>query len=542
MRRIWFVLALVLCAVRLRSGRKRQRRQSAPVHRRTHVVAQAPRRSGHHARRQARRGAADHATTSPRTRASRTCGWCRWPAAPPRQLTSDKASDTQPTVSPDGNWVAFVSKRGDDTESQIYVIAIDGGEARRVTNLPTGASVPKWFPDSKRIAFVSNVWPDLVRWEDQAARKKRTRVAQDDRARVDPRAHFLLRSLPRRSTAAPVFDLHRRRRAITAITRMSGYWLSKTETRRVLVRHLARRARSGLQRQRRPQRHRPQLDVILLPTCGCKPRTQHHRRQQGRTTSSPRYSPDGRRLAFAQQRIAGFYADRARLMIYDRNAAAPPRPHGELGSQRSTAWSGSATRAACSASIDDAGTRRVYRFRLDGAAPVRADPGVFLRRAGAVGQRQGAGGDPPEFHRAAHAGRARRRAAARPPSSATSTMPRWPPSISRATKASPTRAPRYADIQMWVFYPPGFDATQEIPGADAAARRPAQCHHRCRAVALECAGVRQLGLRRHLAQLPWLERLRQRLRGLDQPGPHHAALRGHDPRRGLAHGEAVRRP
>ena len=90
----------------------------------------------------------------------------------PRQLTSDKASDTQPTVSPDGKWIAFISKRGDDTESQVYVIAVDGGEARRVTNIPTGVSVPKWFPDSKRIAFVSDVWMDLVRWEDQGARKK----------------------------------------------------------------------------------------------------------------------------------------------------------------------------------------------------------------------------------------------------------------------------------------------------------------------------------------------------------------------------------
>ena len=50
---------------------------------------------------------------------------------------------------------------------------------------------------------------------------------------------------------------------------------------------------------------------------------------------------------------------------------------------------------------------------------------------------------------------------------------------------------------------------QEIPGADAAARRAAQCHHRRRAVALECGSVCELGLRGDLAQLPRLERLRQ---------------------------------
>ena len=43
----------------------------------------------------------------------------------------------------------------EDKQTQVYVIAADGGEARRVTNVPTGADVPKWFPDSRRIAFVT---------------------------------------------------------------------------------------------------------------------------------------------------------------------------------------------------------------------------------------------------------------------------------------------------------------------------------------------------------------------------------------------------
>ena len=109
--------------------------------------------------------------------------------AKPRRLTAgDKDSD--PQWSPDGRLIAFTAKRKDDAEPQVYTIAPDGGEARRVTRIATGALAIKWFPDGKRIAFVSWVWPDLG---DDAAQGEAAEGAQGcegesarDRARRVP--------------------------------------------------------------------------------------------------------------------------------------------------------------------------------------------------------------------------------------------------------------------------------------------------------------------------------------------------------------------
>jgi dipeptidyl aminopeptidase/acylaminoacyl peptidase len=89
-----------------------------------------------------------------------------------RQLTSDAGADSAPAWSPDGELIAFVSKRGEDKQPQLYVIAVGGGEAQRVTNVPTGVSAPKWFPDSKRIAFLSQVFPDAKTWPEMEQRMK----------------------------------------------------------------------------------------------------------------------------------------------------------------------------------------------------------------------------------------------------------------------------------------------------------------------------------------------------------------------------------
>lgn len=108
--------------------------------------------------------------------------------AKPRKLTAgDK--DSEPAWSPDGRRIAFAAKRGDDAEPQLYVIAPDGGEARRVTKLANGVAGVKWFPDGKRVAFISWVWPDL-RTEAQQAKRKKERAERKVKAHVTERGEF----------------------------------------------------------------------------------------------------------------------------------------------------------------------------------------------------------------------------------------------------------------------------------------------------------------------------------------------------------------
>jgi dipeptidyl aminopeptidase/acylaminoacyl peptidase len=131
---------------------------------------------------------------------------------PPRQFTTSPQSSSSPRWSPDGRSLAFLSTRpdaaqpqqtqgsappqatgtptpagtpaqpgtattpgvpsalqtagaaGDSTpRSQVWVLALDGGEARRVTNLKNGVGGFEWSPDGTRLVLTSRTGPSDIK-------------------------------------------------------------------------------------------------------------------------------------------------------------------------------------------------------------------------------------------------------------------------------------------------------------------------------------------------------------------------------------------
>jgi dipeptidyl aminopeptidase/acylaminoacyl peptidase len=113
----------------------------------------------------------------------------------PRQLTIGARTDRHARFSPDGRSIAFLSDRrlhveeepdaprdtrDRDDATQVHLLPLDGGEARRLTDLPRGVSSFAWSPDGSQL---------VVATSSRAATRKddrRLRGFDDKRKPTDP--------------------------------------------------------------------------------------------------------------------------------------------------------------------------------------------------------------------------------------------------------------------------------------------------------------------------------------------------------------------
>ena len=436
----------------------------------------------------------------------------------PQRLTSTKGNETEPTWSPDGRLIAFVAKRGDDKQPQLYVIAANGGEATRVSDVPTGVASPKWFPDSKRIAFITEVWPDITDWaktkEKLTAREESKMSAMTwDRPPVTHWDHFIEDRIPHLySIAIEGGDARRDHAELRPVA-------PAARKRQGFLRHLAGRPGNRLRREHRHDRH-----ATRTPTStSC-------RQPAARRRTSPRTIPRATR----SRRTARTAATSPTRSRPSRASTATPSSSGSSTASRDARrrvaadWDRSVSGIAWApdsksfyAPVDDAATERIYRFDVaKGTQHALTTSSSFSSLAIA--------GKPATLV-------ALRQSFTEPPTLvAVSTKDGAATKLSdhndeqlAATSFGKVESVTYkgaegADIQMWVIYPPGFDPAKKYPLYLILHGGPHNGVYDSWTFRWNAAGVRELGLRDGLAQLPRLERLRPEIRRLDQPRRHHA--------------------
>ncbi len=87
-------------------------------------------------------------------------------------FTQGHKTDSSPRFSPDGKFLAFLSQREDD-KTQLFVMPLAGGEAKKLTDFKSGVSEFCWHPESQSLAFVSR-----GDWQDEAGEKGQGRIIE----------------------------------------------------------------------------------------------------------------------------------------------------------------------------------------------------------------------------------------------------------------------------------------------------------------------------------------------------------------------------
>lgn len=235
-----------------------------------------------------------------------------------RQFTFGEKGESSPIFSPDGRQIAFISSR--DGDENLYVIPASGGEARQLTSISTGVSDPLWSPDGRWIAFSSDVYPECGA-ADECNKKIEQRWSKGPlHAHVadallyrhwtqwkdGKRTHVLLadastgsvRDLTPGDFDSPPFQLGG----------ALAYDFSPDSSELVFDSN-----------HDRAQASSTNSDLWIAPLSGKQP-PRNITALNPAFDGHPRYSPDGKYIAYQMQKQPGYESDLFRLAIYDRAA------------------------------------------------------------------------------------------------------------------------------------------------------------------------------------------------------------------------------
>jgi dipeptidyl aminopeptidase/acylaminoacyl peptidase len=225
--------------------------------------------------------------------------------------------DSSPAWSPDGKALAFLSSR--DGNSQVYLLSMEGGEAKKLTTLSTGADLFQWAPDGKTIAFASAVYVDC---KDDACNNKRDEEKEKSKVKAriydhllfrhwdhwsdGKRSHLFLMSVDgsasaRDLTPAADYDIPPDQRGEVNDFAFSPDGKEICYT--AIPDKMEAISTNG--------------ELFIVPVAGGEAKKI--------TTNpgfdgNPVYSPDGQHIAYHAQLTAGYEADRWRVMLYDRKS------------------------------------------------------------------------------------------------------------------------------------------------------------------------------------------------------------------------------
>lgn len=278
----------------------------------------------------------------------------------PVQITRD-ASNQRPRWTPDGKRIVFISSR--TGTPQVWSMNPDGGDAKQITTLSTGAGGVLVTPDARHIVFTSSVYPDCA---DDACNSARLEA---DKKRTPPRVytsllyrHWTEWQGPTRShlMVAPIgggtpkdltpgnFDV-----PPFSLGGPEDYTISPDSGEVAYVANIDR-----------DQATSTNADIFVVPVAGGEPKKITASLGADR---SPSYSPDGKYLAFRSQERAGYESDTWRLMLLERATGISRQfNQAEDRNVEDMVWYGDSTRLFYV--VEDRGRTTLYMKAVSGGS------------------------------------------------------------------------------------------------------------------------------------------------------------------------------